>query len=87
MPLSFPNAARSYDRRKQCVSFWAHDSTLEITFDVEAEALHAICHDDQRTEESLLETFDNNRARIEQLASRAYARHRAAYLRLTTKDF
>jgi len=39
MALNFPNPSRSYDSRKRCVRFWAHDASFEVPFFVEADAL------------------------------------------------
>ena len=76
MALNFPNQSRSYDSRKQCVRFWAHDASFEIPFFVNADAL---CHIDPETdsdESSLLNAFDHNLKRIHAAAGRVYARDR-----------
>ena len=87
MSLNFPNASRSYEQRKQCVSFWGYDSTAEIAFEVDDEALHFMCPNAERNESSLLSAFDDNRARIEQAATKTYVKHRQSYIRLSSKDF
>ena len=87
MSLNFPNASRTYEPRKQCVSFWGYDSTAEISFEVEDEALHVLCPTAERNEDSLLGAFDDNRARIEQAAIKTYGRRRQSYIRLSSKDF
>ena len=87
MTLNFPNLSRSYVERKQCVSFWGYDSTLEIAFEVDDEALHVICPQAERSEQSLLSAFDDNRTLIEQAAVKKYARNRQSYLRLSSRDF
>jgi hypothetical protein len=76
MALNFPNESRSYDSRKQCVRFWAHDASFEIPFFVNADAL---CRIDPKTdggESSLLSAFDHNLDRIRAAAGRVYARDR-----------
>lgn len=87
MPLNFPNASRSYEPRKQCVSFWGYDSTMEIAFEVDDEALHALCPTAERNESSLLGAFDVNRDRIEKAAIKAYGKGGQFYIRLSSKDF
>jgi hypothetical protein len=60
MALNFPNESRSYDSRKQCVRFWAHDASFEVPFFVNADAL---CHIDPNAtsdESGLLNVFDLN---------------------------
>ncbi|GGC70133.1 DUF1488 domain-containing protein [Chelatococcus reniformis] len=87
MTLSFPNQSRSYDEGRGCVSFWGHEASFEVAFQVEMDALRrldpAISHD----EASLLSTFDGNRAKIQHVASRVYSRGRKSYVRLSASDF
>jgi len=87
MSLKFPNASRSYDRTKRCVSFWGHDSTFEITFHVDEAGLQRISPHEQEDETESLRVFDVNRARIERTAENVYARRRQNYLRLSASDF
>src|ERR1700722_2372282 len=42
MALHFPNASRSYDATRHCVSFWGYDSAFEIAFHLEEKALQQI---------------------------------------------
>jgi len=88
MTLHFPNASRNYDAGRHCVSFWGHDSTFEITFTLDEEALSKISPYAERDEASLLHVFDVNRARIEEAASVAYSRsqQRQSYHRLSASD-
>lgn len=87
MALSFPNASRSWDAAKQCVSFWGYDAMHEVSFEVEDQAIHLICPTALRSEESLLNAFDVNRSRIEKVAGQVYGRRRGSYLRLSAADF
>ncbi|MDQ0474717.1 DUF1488 domain-containing protein [Labrys wisconsinensis] len=87
MPLNFPNASRSYDAARQSVCFWGHDSAFEIAFYVGEDALRVISPQAQPGEVALLEAFDANRPRIQQAASRAYARRRQSFYHLTAPDF
>lgn len=87
MTLHFPNASRAYDPGRRCVSFWGHDSTFEIAFHVEAEALRRISPQAPLDEASLLRVFDGNRARIERAAGTAHARHRRSHHNLSASDF
>jgi hypothetical protein len=88
MSLHFPNASRSYDPARHCVCFWGHDSTFEIAFSLDEEALGKISPYADRDEASLLHVFDVNRARIEEAAIAAYSRsrQRQSYHRLSASD-
>ena len=88
MTLHFPNASRIYDPTRHGVCFWGHDSTFEVSFHVDEEALCKISPYANRAETSLLRVFDVNRARIEEAASVAYSRSRGRqnYHRLSSSD-
>jgi hypothetical protein len=86
MALSFPNQSRSYDSRKQCVRFWAHDASFEIPFFVEAGALSRIDPNATSDEHGLLNVFDLNRDRICAAAGRVYARARRGSYTLAASD-
>ncbi|MFI5024887.1 MAG: DUF1488 domain-containing protein [Alphaproteobacteria bacterium] len=87
MSLHFPNASRAYDAKRRSVTFWGHDSAFEISFHVDEDALQRISPEAQPDEESLLRVFDGNRARIEQVADKAYSRKHQNYHRLSAADF
>lgn len=87
MTLNFFNVSRSYDPSKRLVSFWGHDATMEIAFQVDESALQKLSPNTDYTEASLLRAFDANRARIEQAASVLYARKRQSYCRLSASNF
>jgi len=87
MTLNFPNASRSYDPEKHCVSFWGYDATFEIAFDLHEDALRRLNPQGRRDEASLLTVFDGNRGQIERVAGVAYNRQRKRYLRLSAADF
>ena len=86
--IHFPNASRNYNSARHCVSFWGYDSTFEISFQLDEEALCKISPYANRDEASLLHVFDVNRARIEEAATVAYtrARKRQNYHRLSASD-
>jgi uncharacterized protein DUF1488 len=42
MALAFPNSSRSYDATRRAVRFWGHDSAMEWSFFVTAEALQCV---------------------------------------------
>ena len=86
MTLNFPNASRHYNPRQRCVCFWGHDSTFEISFHLDEEALCKISPYVDRNEASLLHVFDINRTRIQESASVAYSRQRQNYCRLSASD-
>lgn len=87
MALNFPNIARSYDTTKRRVRFWAHDSALEVSFFVEADALMKIDPDSDGAEAGLLQTFDDGRQRIQEVATAVYSRGRGYSYILTAADF
>lgn len=87
MTLNFPNASRVYNPTKRWVSFWGHDASMEITFQVEEDALQRISPHTEQNEESFLRIFDLNRAKIERVANSAYSKRRKTYLRLSASDF
>lgn len=86
MALNFPNPSRSYDSRKRCVRFWAHDASFEVPFFVEADALRHMDPDATADEPGLLSAFDFNRDRICAAAGRAYARDRRGSYTLAASD-
>jgi len=43
MRLSFPNPSRSFDASRNRICFWGYDSTIEISFFIEADALKWLC--------------------------------------------
>jgi hypothetical protein len=49
MTLSFPNQSRFYDATRRAVRFWGHDSAMEASFFVNADALKRIKPDMPRT--------------------------------------
>jgi len=88
MSLHFPNASRNYDPARHCIRFWGHDSTFEISFYLDEDALVKISPYSERDEASLLHVFDVNRVRIEEAASATYSssRQRQSYHRLSASD-
>ncbi|HVO03830.1 MAG TPA: DUF1488 domain-containing protein [Candidatus Cybelea sp.] len=86
MSLNFPNQSRSYDSRKRCVRFWAHDASFEVPFFIEADALCRLDSSAVVDEPGLLNVFDLNRDRICAAAGRAYARDRRGSYVLIASD-
>ncbi len=72
--LNFPNPSRSFDAAKNRVRFWGHDGALEISFVVEADALKQLCPEMSNVEAGFLKAFDATRARIHEVANKAYVR-------------
>ena len=87
MALNFPNTARRYDTTRRRVRFWAHDSALEVAFFVEADALMKIHPGSDNAEAGLLQTFDDGRQRIQDVASAVYSRGKGYSYILTAADF
>ena len=87
MPLSLPNQSRSYDNTRHAIRFWGHDSAMEASFYVSAEALRRLQPNLQTDETSLLEAFDSNRDRICAAAAKVYARGNRGSYDLLASDF
>lgn len=87
MSLNFPNQSRSYDAARKLVRFWGYDSALEISFFVEAGALYKLNPETSEVEGGLLETFDAERNRIHEAASKVYSRGRTGSYLLAAEDF
>ena len=89
MKITFPNPSRSYDATKNQVRFWGYDSTIEITFFIEAEALQKLCPELRNVEAGFLDAFDATRKRIHQVADKVYSHGKSgsyAYI-LVADDF
>ncbi len=74
MRLSFPNPSRSFDAGKSRVCFWGYDSTIEVSFFVEADALKRLCPEMNSVETGFLQAFDAARKRIHEVADKVYVR-------------
>jgi len=72
--IDFPNHSRSYDQTRRAVRFWGHDSAIEASFYIEADALRRIQPDVRPDESGLLDAFDTNRDLICAAAARLYVR-------------
>jgi hypothetical protein len=85
--LNFPNPSRFFDSTRHAVRFWGHDSAMEWSFFVTAEALERLQPNVARDETNLLRAFDTNRAKIHAAAKTAYARERKGSYELVATDF
>ena len=74
MSLNFPNPSRSFDASSSRVCFWGYDSTIEISFFVEAGALKQLCPEMSSAEAGFLKAFDAARKRIQEVADEVYVR-------------
>jgi len=72
MKLSFPNPSRSFDATRRRVCFWGYDSSIEVSFFVEADALKRLCPDMSGAEAGFLSAFDAVRNRIHKVANKVY---------------
>ena len=87
MRLSFPNPSRSFDVAKNRICFWGYDSTLEITFFVEADVLKRLCPEMDGAEAALLNAFDAARNRIHEVADKVYVGgKKGSYCHMLTAD-
>lgn len=84
MALNFPNPVRSFDPGRSCISFWGSDASLEISFQIEIDALRKLGAAD--TETQLFATFDSHRDIILKAAAAAYGRRKTSYHRITAAD-
>lgn len=87
MTLSFPNQSRFYDATRRAVRFWGHDSAMEASFFVNADALKRIKPDTPLDEMGLLGAFDANRKLIYATAVKVYGRQRKGSYDLIAADF
>lgn len=87
MALSFPNQSRFYDATRRAVRFWGHDSAMEASFSVSADALKRIAPDMLFDEVGLLGVFDSNRKLIYATAAKVYQRHHMGSYDLVATDF
>jgi hypothetical protein len=87
MTIQFPNPSRSYDATRHAVRFWGHDSAIEASFFVAADALKRLQPSMDADEGSLLSAFDLNRGRIHAAAAKVYGRGRKGSYELTRADF
>ena len=89
MAVIFPNPCRSFDANKNRVQFWGYDSTIEISFFIEGEALKMLCPDTTSTEAGYLKAFDTGLTRIHKTAGNMHVRSNKgsySYI-LTVGDF
>jgi Protein of unknown function (DUF1488) len=87
MTLNFPNRSRFYDSTRHAVRFWGHDTALEASFFVTADALKRVQPDVPLDEAGLLSAFDSNRDLIYATACKVYARGRKGSYDLLSSDF
>jgi Protein of unknown function (DUF1488) len=87
MTLSFPNQSRFYDATRRAVRFWGHDSAMEASFFVGADALKRIEPDVRFDEVGLLGAFDSNRKLIYATAAKVFQRRRKGSYDLIAADF
>ena len=86
MALGFPNSSRSYDATRRAVRFWGHDSAMEWSFFVTAEALQRVHPAMVQDEAGMLGAFDSNRDLICAAAAKLYARGRKGSYELGAGD-
>ena len=91
MKLNFPNPSRSYDAAKNRVCFWGYDSTIEVSFYIEVDALLRLCPGMSGAEKEFIKAFDSVLSRIHKAANKVYieggkGKGSYAYM-LATNDF
>jgi hypothetical protein len=85
--LQFPNPIRSYNEAHRDITFWGHDTAMEITFVIERQALEMIGRTPDLDEKALCETFDQHVDQIHSIAKRLYEDHKTGFYRLTAEHF
>jgi uncharacterized protein DUF1488 len=85
--LSFPNRSRAYDVTRHAVRFWGHDTAMERSFFVTADALVKIHPGASPDVAGLLRAFDVNRDLICAAAARVYARGPRGSYEVALPDF
>jgi Protein of unknown function (DUF1488) len=80
MTLNLPNRSRSSDSTRRAVRSSAHDTGLQVSFFVTADALKGVQPDVLLEKADLLSAFDSNRDLIYATASKAYARGQVSAL-------
>jgi hypothetical protein len=86
MTLAFPNSSRSYDATRRAVRFWGHDSAMEWSFFVTAEALQCVNPAMVPGEAGMLGAFDSHRELICAAATKLYGRGRKGSYELGAGD-
>lgn len=87
MTLNFPNQSRTYDATRHAVRFWGHDSAMEASFFVTADALRRLQPGAGPGEEALLSAFDSHRDQIYAVAAVVFSRRHKGSYDLTASDF
>jgi hypothetical protein len=77
--LTFPNLNRQYDAAMDRISFFGNDGTLEIPFFLKAQALFRLYPRTGANEPAMLAAFDAGRARINEVAGKAFARDKRRF--------
>jgi Protein of unknown function (DUF1488) len=85
--LNFPNQSRVFDRTRNAVHFWGHDSAMEWSFFIGEDALKRFQPDMLSDETAFLDAFDSHRASIYVMAKNAYQRERKGSYELVRTDF
>ena len=85
--LNFPNPSLSYDEQRRGVLFWAYDTTIEVPFFIDSEALAKLHSAASMDKAECLNAFNLNRDRIFKAAASAYSQQRRSSYALTASDF
>jgi hypothetical protein len=86
MALGFPNSSRSYDATRRAVRFWGHESAMEWSFFVTAEALQRVHPAMVPDEAGMLGAFDSHRELICAAATKLFSRGRKGSYELGAGD-
>jgi Protein of unknown function (DUF1488) len=81
------DAAVEHPQTIGAVRFWGHDSAMEASFFVTADALKRIKPDMRSDQAGILDAFDLNRKLIYATAAKVYRRQRKGSYDLIATDF
>ncbi len=76
MKLIFPNPSRSFDEHLNRVEFWGYESSMQIRFFIQIDALKKLDPEMGSTEADYLKTFDAQRAKILKVAQKVYSHNK-----------
>lgn len=85
--LRFPNPCRSFDASKKRVCFWGYESSIEVSFFIDIDALKLLSPGMSDIEAEFLRAFDAEREGIHAMANNAYMRgSRGCYSHILTAE-
>ncbi len=87
MLLNFLNYIRAYITGKNCVRFWGHDHTIEVTCEVGTEVLKLIHPEMENSEMAILKAFDTHHLMIKRIGNKNYTQQKKTFIQIKREDF